>query len=329
MRRLLLATVLLASAAGCNDTNFTAFDQVDVWQQNPPDEVDILLVVDNSCSMEPYQTKLGANFTQFISWFIEADVDYQIGVVTTDIIDTRTAGAIQGPIITADTANPEGQFSANVNVGTGGAAFEAGIEAAHMALTTKMNDGTNAGFLRDDASLSIIFVSDEEDSSPYGVNNYINEFVDIKGARNRDVFNASALVVSDYADCTSDQQAVSTIGSRYMDVAQQTGGIVGNLCDNDFESIVFDLSLASTRLRNIYWLSDEPNLTTLEVSIDDEIIPCADGRWSYDEILDESSNEVRPAIVFDPAQMPPVGSKIAARYFAGGADPAEFCQGGE
>ena len=111
MKRLPLLLLAAAAATGCSDSNIRRFDIVDVWHQNPPDEVDILMVVDDSCSMDPYQARLGSNFETFISYFIEADVDYQIGVVTTDVMDPRKSGKIQGEIITPETSNPAGVFS--------------------------------------------------------------------------------------------------------------------------------------------------------------------------------------------------------------------------
>jgi hypothetical protein len=333
-RSIFLPAALLL--AGCSDQGFTAFDEVDSWTQNPPDEVDILLVVDDSCSMGPYQQRLGQSFDQFIEWFIAADVDYQIGVVTTDIIDPDKAGRLQGggAIITTETENPGAAFSSLVNVGVQGAGFETGLEAARMALQDPA--GLNAGFLRPDASLSIIFVSDEQDASPEGVNAYINDYVDIKGARNRGVFNASALVVTDFAPCDQQQQAQSTLGTRYMDVAIQTGGIVGNLCDDaGFEDIVFDLSLASSRLQDTYILQGTPSLETLEVRVaypdeagepgEAELVPCDAGVWTYQEIVDEATGQELPAIVFAADRIPPVNSRISARYFEGDADPATFC----
>jgi hypothetical protein len=279
--------------------------------------------------MSPYQSRLGANFSQFISWFISADVDYQIAVVTTDMESATKSGRIQGQIIRPDTPNAEGAFSQIVNVGISGSGYETGLEAAYRALTPPLVEGPNAGFLRDDASLSIIFVSDEEDGSPLPVNDYINAFVGIKGARNRDVFNASALVVTDIGTCQGlDPRYDSSEGHRYIDVARQTGGMIGNLCDSDFEKIVFDLSLNTSRLRNVYYMSSEPNLASLQVAVDDDIIPCDDGRWRFDFVEDERQGELRPAIVFEPDQIPAVGSRITARYFPGGADVGNFCRSG-
>lgn len=320
-----LAAITLLT--GCSESNFTSFDIVDVFRQNPPDEVDVLLVVDDSCSMQPYQDALGSNFNQFISWFQEADVDYQIGVITTDT-ERPDAGRIMDPIITPETPNAQGEFSRLVNVGIQGSPFEKGLESASIALTD-LGDTANAGFLRDEASLSIIMVSDEQDSSPLGVNDYINEFYDIKGARNRDIFNASALVAIDLAQCGD---SGSTTGTRYVDVARQTNGVVADMCvavnQGGFEDIVFDLSLTTSRLRNVYFLSEEPVLSSLQVSVEDEIVPCESGRYDFQWVMDDSLGEERPAIVFDTADMPPVGAQIAARYFDGTADPLDFCAGG-
>lgn len=336
MRRpLFFPAALLAAAVavpGCSETGLTTYDVVDVWRQNPPDEVDILMVVDNSCSMAPYQEQLGGKFDQFISWFIEADVDYQVGVVTTDAGSTNpNAGGIVGEVITPDTANPAATFNQIVNVGVAGSGFEQGLEAAKMALTDVKTEA-NVEFLRDDASLSIIFVSDEEDASPLGVNDYINTFFDIKGARNRDVFNASALAAVDMQAClTNPETQQSTAGTRYADVALQTGGVVGDLClllndDQGFEDIVFDLSLASSRLASTYFLSQDPQMSTLKVFVDDDEVPCTDGSWTYDRILNEQTGEIEPAILFATDRLPTVGAQITARYFGGGGAVEDFCQ---
>jgi len=160
----------------------------------------------------------------------------------------------------------------------------------------------------------------------------INTFFDIKGARNRDVFNASAPAAVDMEACaanTDTQQ--STQGTRYADVAQQTGGVVGDLClllndEAGFEDIVFDLSLASSRLRTTYFLQEDPQMTTLRVFVEEEEVPCDSGVWRYDRIPDEQTGEIVPAIIFATDQVPAVGAQITARYFGGGGAVEDFCQ---
>jgi hypothetical protein len=371
-------TLLLASGlgvtglGGCSDYDLVQFDGDDVFQQLEASEVDVLLVVDNSCSMQPYQDELADNFDTFLTYFEEGDVDYRLGVVTSTISDVQAneycsqaevdaipaggqlVGDADGPtIITPDTDDGAAVFADIVDVGVCGAGFEAGIESAYQALTGPVSENYNDGFLRDDAYLSIIFVSDEQDFSPHKVNDYINGFRDVKGARDREVFNASALVVTDIDECSSAQQAAGEVGTRYIDVAEQTGGVVGSICANDFTDIVNELSLASSRLTDTFYLTKLPDVASLAIYVDDgkcaddegELDDCqidcdgGDYPWIFQlhddagEVIDEDDCDeddgCRGAIVFERTSLPPVGSQISARYNFGDGDPDDFCESDE
>jgi len=337
--------VLLAGLPACSDYEVVKLEGEDVFYQLEAGEVDILLVVDNSCSMAPYQSELAENFDAFLTYFIEGDVEYQIGVVTTTVtdpvaydacpqttIDAIPAGGelMGGTILTPDTADGDQVFSDIVNVGTCGAGLEMGLESAHRALTEPLISSGNAGFIRHDAYLSVIFVSDEEDTSPLPVNDYINAFRDVKGQRAREVFNASGLVVADIADCgTAQVNSGAAEGSRYVDAIEQTGGVMGNICADDFGDIVTELSLASSRLTDTFTLSSIPDASSLQVIIDEEEHPCGTGEWElrYDREVDP----IVAQIIFDRAQMPPPQSRITARYNQGSViseadeDSQAFC----
>ena len=343
-----LSTMIALSSMGgvmlssCSEYELKLSAGDDVFYQLEAGEVDVLLVIDNSCSMQPYQEELSTNFDAFLTYFIEGDVDYQIGVVTTSVIDpVAVAGTectqtvvdaipdagylLDGTFITPEDEDGADIFSDWVNVGICGAGYEMGLEAAYQALTEPIVDGPNAGFLREDAYLSIIFVSDEEDSSPKGVNDYINAFRDVKGQRSRDIFNASSLVVDAVSDCSQDQQySGATRGGRYLDVAEQTGGVIGNICADDFNDIVTELSLASSRLTDTFYLSQLPQASSLVVGIDGEEIPCDEGRYSYELGLLEGRDT--GMIIFERSQMPPPQSKITVRYDLGTGDPDSFCE---
>lgn len=315
----------VALGAGCSDYDIIRADGLDVYYQNPVEAVDILMVVDNSCSMEPYQQKLGQSFNSFIGFFIDANVNYHIAVTTTDI-EWGDAGRFTGPVITPDTTNAAELFNTEVNVGTSGSASEMGLEAARLALSQSFLETVNRDFLREEADLSIIFTSDEQDTSPLPVNHYINTFFEVKGQRSRDVFNASALAVTDEETCTDQQAAASSDGTRYVDVAEQTRGVVGNLCAQDYANIVSDLSLNASRVRDTFYLSQWPDPSSLEVGIDDELVACDAGVWWYDLVLD--GDEERPAIVFSADAVPAIDSRIEVRYDFGQGEPELFCTAG-
>ena len=338
-RLLLLALIATtASLAACEqDVTIVRPSITDVLFQDPPTEVDILLVIDNSCSMEDEQEKLSQGFDEFVRFFEVAEVDYHIGVTTTDMFNTgpgmegrlaRSSGGVS--IIDENTDDAEDIFEELVQVGIEGAGIEQGLLAALSALRPPMSTGANDGFLREDALLTVIFVSDEEDYSVGGVNSYINSMREVKGQRARDAFNASALIGVDEEtgapeNCGGAAQGAAA-GHRYHDVAQQTGGVVGSICEDEFNDIVEEMGLKSSRLRDTFFMTRQADLETLEVRVhepgtsefdgDGTLVPpegIDDGRfaWVYEEVPEEDEFWIR---FTDRAELPPLGSKVVIRY---------------
>ena len=74
-----------------------------------------------------------------------------------------------GPrILNASSPTLVTDFKANVRVGTYGSGKEQPFRAAWLALSDRIFDGTNAGFLRPGARLAVVFVSDEDDCTDTG-----------------------------------------------------------------------------------------------------------------------------------------------------------------
>lgn len=160
-----------------------------------PDEcknVDILFVVDNSASMGDNQESLIASFPGFVSAIQEnlaLAESYHIGVVTTDDyyvngegctsigdLVTKTGGIESsnkacGPFtaghryLNEQEANLQEKFACIAKVGVGGNDDERVAKALLGALDPAKNaaDGCNAGFLRQDALLVIVIITDEDD----------------------------------------------------------------------------------------------------------------------------------------------------------------------
>ena len=336
MRRLAFVLAFAVAAVGCNESTLIRPGVSAVFFQAPPTEVDILLVVDDSCSMEDEQTKLGEGFDRFVEFFDVADVDYHIGVITTDTDAYVRSGKLVGSgsdrIIDRDTDNADDVFRANVNVGTSGWPYEKGFDAAALALSDDLLEGHNEGFLRDDALLSIIFVSDEEVISQYGINSYVNFWRGLKDEFDRTAFNASALIGIDPdtlepANCGPNPNQPNAAASyRYHDVAVQTGGVVGSICDNDFADVVNEMGLAASRLLSEFVLERRPKPETLEMRLfipgdpaaegEGLLVPWAgtdDGEYPWDYFEDEA-NEVYRIEFTDLTSLPPVDSQIVLHY---------------
>ena len=72
--------LLAATSMGCVEYDLSEWDQVEIFNQEPPEAVDILMVVDNSCSMEPYQANLGQHFDRFVQ-YLSSGTHYARGLL--------------------------------------------------------------------------------------------------------------------------------------------------------------------------------------------------------------------------------------------------------
>lgn len=306
--------------------------QTDIFEQTSGRTVDVLFVVDNSGSMGEEQRSLQRNFNDFIRGAQQFQNDYQIGIVTTDMMADAESGRLQGnPRIMTRNANVEAQFSNTVDVGTNGSADELGLEAARRALSDPLifdtgaacgGDGDcvmpdtcvmgfcgghNRGFLRDDAALEVIFVSDEDDHSQGTLNFYVDFLKNIKGFRNEALLHASAIVGArngQAAACMGNGGDASP-GRRYVDVANRTNGRVLSICDDNFGPNLRDLGNQAFGLQAEFFLSRPAVRQSVEVRVDGQL---QNDGWFYDE----ESNSV----VFEEGSVPQPMQTIQVDYEA-------------
>ena len=489
MNKLSVLPFLVCTA--CIEASFTQIVKNDVFQQKRKNTVDVILVIDNSCSMIEEQKKLATNFDAFIQYFEGTDVDWQMGVTTTDVetdtargrliggddeivlldgdgkeqervkydrewlitsgqalaldptwfnavsndkrdhwcevgagtpgqanascgldaegsgVDTRYVGIIVteimadpdavadnlgewieltnidtvewdlsewilrddgrngfafpagsiiapgGTLVLArsaeDTLNggviadiamgddftlnngvlllgpltegPSEIFAEMVAQGTSGSGLEQGLEAVKLATSPDMLAGTNAGLVREDANLTILIVSDEEDSSPDPVDDYLSAFAELKGDaayRDHSIMNVSGVIGADppafdgEPSCRSDNGAAD-YGHRYVDAIEKTGGLVDSICDDDFAPIVAELGLVLSGLLSEFELSRYPDLESLKVGLyatDDTDSKLQDLTLNTHFTYVEERNSIR----FEQEQVPDSEQYIVVEY---------------
>lgn|GEM_PF-1768857 len=163
--------------------------QIDSFQQQAVQKVDILWVIDDSPSMTPKQNLVKQNFHSFIQFLKKQAVDYHLGVTTTDTYDPAESGRLVNyaglpqPWIDSTTQDPEAAFVMNASVGVRGSGDEKALLGGLLALTAPLSpsvpaspdadaancakgpDGGPECFLRPEAPLYTVIISDEEDSS--------------------------------------------------------------------------------------------------------------------------------------------------------------------
>lgn len=155
-------------------------------------KMDLIFIIDDSGSMEQEQTNLATNFPMFADVLNSyrtttgEDLDYRAAITTTGITATftitppfpgfpplppmtqsgddgrfRMSCGMSRPWLERTDPNMAQTFSCAADVGTDGPALEMPLRATELSAMP----ATNPGFLRDDALLGIVILTDEEDCS--------------------------------------------------------------------------------------------------------------------------------------------------------------------
>jgi len=276
--------------------------------------VDILFVIDNSESMADDNNALRNNFGQFMNGFLTLGLDYQIGVVTTDMEDPTQSGRIQGPIITTSTPDPVAQFQSNTDVGTGGSINEMGLQAAYEGLSAPLIDNENLGLVRPGSLLSVIIISDEGDSSAVSAGTMINFLDNYQGDPNLSSLSIVGGPRNGILPCWRGIFPAAPV-PKYWNVANSTGGIHANICQLDMSAILQQLAVVAAGLEDSYALVNLPDdPSQIEVLVDGVVLTNdPDNGWTYDP----GTN----TIDFNGTAIPQAGSDVVVQFPGSGTCP--------
>lgn len=294
--------------------------QLDVHRQSDG-IVDILWVIDDSGSMANQRQTLQGNFDRFLQELLALEVNFQMGVTSTNAAD---GGKLRGTtqIIKNTTPDPRGVFLANTTFPSSRTRWEQGLRMAQFAISSPNTDpgGPNAGFLRPNAALAIIVVSDEDDSSFGEPSYYARAFRSAKGKGNENLVSFSTIAGTTPSGCypPGEQQYYGGLAEpafRYSAVSAKTGGVVGSICDASFETTLVKIAAALNTLRRVFPLSIAPNVDSIAVTVNGAPVPrdVVNG-WQY--------RAETQSIVFLGNYVPPPGAEIRIEYaFSKGAGP--------
>ena len=139
-------------------------------------DLDLLVVVDNSSSMAAVQAMLAEGMRDFIDQL--GDIDWQIGVITSDNASNPnlrrgdgcqlygTDGLPGGQPIKRGDADAGGKFLNTIlNIGARGSDYEESILNAYKHLSGTCAYGSNS-WMRPNAMLGVLFVTDEDSYCP-------------------------------------------------------------------------------------------------------------------------------------------------------------------
>jgi hypothetical protein len=263
----------------------------DSFIQEETEKVDVLFVVDNSCSMSEDQAALAINAAAFITTLDTSGADYRLATITTDNPDFR------GPILYPGYPDIIAEFETQLVAGTMGDAYEKGLEMAYLSTEPGGDAEPGGAFQRRDAVLSIVFVSDEDDYSTLSVaTHYVPWFQGLKTSTDK-------VVLHSVADDPYDATYCGGSGFRYHEATTATGGIFSSICTADWATDLESLADGSLIPNLDFPLTEIPLPETIEVIVNGT--PYLLG-WSYDSI----SN----AVVFTEIEAPEAGDLVEIIY---------------
>jgi hypothetical protein len=292
----------------------------DTFRQDSKPKADILLVIDDSCSMSDKQTALAQNFNSFIKYAQSSQVDFQMGITTTDFSATVKGRLKTAPagmkILKPTTPNLEQQFSAIVNVGISGSGTESCMDPATAALTAPLitDPAANLGLLRQDAVLAVVCVTDAQDQAVQPPSFYLNQLMNIKGAQRPGLFTYNVvgpfLAAPPSGTCSYDG---SPDDGKHSFMVNSTNGVKEEICTPDWAKALENIGKNAFGFRTNFYLTARPDLASMrgiEVSIDGVPLPPTDSRgakvWEYDA----TNNSIN----FEPLYVPEPGKTLTVTY---------------
>jgi hypothetical protein len=269
------------------------------------DVVDLLWVVDNSCSMSEEQANVAAVGQEMVALLTNTQLSWRLGLLTTDRLDGSISNSgIPGFTVSAPRAQAEAEsqaWAAAVGaLGTGGSGEERGLVVGHTAATNLLAAAGPTEIptaFRQGASVIVVHMSDEEDFSvkqAAGGNDTScpenagkQQRIDELTSQYRQL--ATSAVISglttfaihgiqpnntgaDFCNFTSgsgDCTGASQHGRSYVDVANAMGGGSGSICGN-MAQVVQDIIRAGAGIASQIELTETPISSTIRVVMADE-----------------------------------------------------------
>lgn len=253
--------------------------------------LDILWVVDDSGSMNMFQTNLASNIGLFVQTFIATGADYRMAVIT-------TTHSMIGNIIDGSTPNPEYAIAAEVMVGIMGSGMEYGIDMSVAALSDPNSAGPGGVFFREDATLVVIYVSDEPNHGPHW-SVHIPFFDALKAPGS---FVPYAVIGDPPGGCAIPPRTSAMYGAGYWDLVDHYGGNWYSICASDWGVQLQMMANELTGRRKFPLEEMGPIEETITVTVNGQIVT----DWEY------NSND--NSIHFDSNSIPEPGQTIEIEY---------------
>jgi hypothetical protein len=250
-----------------------------VWYE----EADLLLVVDDSEVEDAVTYNLAGAIETLVREL--PDDGWRIGVITT------SSSTLRGEPVTPDDPDPEAALLAQLPTEPGGGT--AGMDAAYAALPS---------FPRDGAVLTVLFVTDDADTSAVLPEELHAAALDLVGGR-EDLLRMHAIAGKAPAIEPWCEGWGIDPGVPLDELVALAGGRFHDACEGDFDGFLWELAPEILPRRHAFWLGDVAVRGTIVVYVDGVLV--TEG-WEYDA----GANSV----AFEEGHAPENGAVVEIRF---------------
>lgn len=291
MKKVIYGILPVLVALGCSKQEFDTIPETkQVAQQAKWNaKVDFLILVDDSSSMLKYQDRFATEMPAMLDALKAAGIDYHFAIITTTM-STKNGGRFVGEprYLSAETPNMLSLLQTRIRAGQAGSDVERGFEAIMKSLSKDYLAGEGAGFLRDEALLSLILVTNENDYSDISPTT-LNKFLDalkppIQAQRTTyRNWNANHLGILSLTGNCQTTELVNEPTEEYMAVARYSGGINASICDTSFSGAVANIQKRLIEVMTDFPLDKLPAVDTILVYNNGTLVPKDPvNGWTYE-----------------------------------------------
>ncbi len=254
-----------------------AAEYEDEWDHPATSPSDIIFAVDKSCSMDDNNSQLSSNFSTFITQLSNYSSDWQI-IVINDGNGCNSTG-----ILTPTTPSYVTTFQSAINSNGKSSYTEKLLTPASWAVEATDSGECNAGFMRSNAMLHIVLVSDEPEQSSGSWSDYVDTIIAKKG--NPDNVRISS-IAGDYPGGCSGFNGGSYVsaeaGTGYYQATAATNGVFLSICSDWASSSNLELLAEASVQQDTYALSNEAIEETIVVEVDGVVVSTSDYMYDAD-----------------------------------------------
>ena len=249
--------------------------------------IDILWVIDRSGSMGRYNAELLAGVEAMLLALPTSD--WRLVMISAD--PSKAVLSNEFPLVPGDDIDDAAAMLATLT----SAPYEEGFNAVYDYMNHNPYSST---WMRPDAGLLVVFVSDEEEQSEIEYP-AVSDFISWYGSlRMGSVFMASIInVEADDTLCDYPPNPMD-VGDRYMEATSLLGGVVVDICDTDWSPGVTDATHSIEPIEKVA-LTHKAETDSIRVFIN--------GSLNYDWYYVESENTVYFTILPSAGQLVEIG----------------------